>query len=111
MVSINAFKKLALSLPEAIELPHFEKTSFRINNKIFTTLDIEKQKAVLMLTKIDQSVFCAFDRTVIYPVDGYWGKQGATYFELKKTRKDMLKDALKCAYNKTVGIPPVSGGK
>lgn len=98
MVSTNAFRKLALSFADAEELPHFERASFRVNKKIFATLDKKKQLACLMLTPIDQSVFVAFDKSVIYPVPNKWGLQGATYVELKKARKDMLTDALSCAY-------------
>lgn len=29
-----AFRKIALALPEAVEAPHFERTSFRVNKKI-----------------------------------------------------------------------------
>ena len=39
MVSIDTFRKLALSFDEAVEQPHFEKPSFRVNKKIFATLD------------------------------------------------------------------------
>lgn len=46
----------------------------------------------------DQSVFCSFDSEIIYPVPGGWGKQGATFFELSKIKKSMLKDALTIAY-------------
>lgn len=53
-----------------------------------------------MLSEVDQSVFSAFDKSVIYPVPNKWGKQGATFVELEKVRKTMLKDALKRAYNK-----------
>ena len=52
-----------------------------------------------MLSPVDQSVFCAFGPSVIYPVPNKWGKQGATFVELKKVRKDMLKDALTQACN------------
>jgi hypothetical protein len=44
MVSLNDFKKLALSFEETQELPHFEKTSFRVNKKIFATLDLKKKE-------------------------------------------------------------------
>jgi predicted DNA-binding protein (MmcQ/YjbR family) len=98
MVSIENFKKLALSFDEAQELAHFEKTSFRINKKIFATLDIPKKRAVLKFTEIDQSVFGAFDKSVIYPVPGAWGKKGFTFVELQKVRTDMLKDALTVSY-------------
>ncbi len=39
MVSIEIFRKLAMSFPETTEEPHFEKTSFRIKKKIFATFD------------------------------------------------------------------------
>lgn len=98
MVSIDQFRKLALAFEQTIELPHFEKTSFRVNKKIFATLDTKTQIAFLKFTEIEQSVFCAFDKTIIYPVPGAWGKKGATYVDLKKIRKDMLIDALTVSY-------------
>jgi predicted DNA-binding protein (MmcQ/YjbR family) len=98
MVTNETFKMLALSFPETIELPHFDLTSFRVKKKIFATLSIEKQRAMLILSLVDQSVFCSFDKEIIYPVPGAWGKTGCTYFELKKIKKEMLKDALTQAY-------------
>ncbi len=102
MVDIETFRQLALSFPETLELPHFEKTSFRVNKKIFATLDAKNNLACLILTEIDQSVFSAFDKSVIYPVPNKWGKRGATFVELKFVRKSMLKDALQQAYNRVV---------
>jgi hypothetical protein len=98
MITIESFKTMALSFPGTVELPHFDLTSFRVNKKIFATLSEKHQRAMLKLPLLDQSVFCAFDAGIIYPVPGGWGKKGATYFELKKIRKPMLKDALKIAY-------------
>jgi hypothetical protein len=43
-------------------------------------------------------VFCAFDKTIIYPVPGGWGLKGATYIDLKKVNRPMLKDAMTVAY-------------
>jgi hypothetical protein len=51
------------------------------------------------LSEVDQSVFCTFDKTIIYPVDNKWGKQGWTLVDLKKVRKTKLKDILATAYN------------
>ena len=98
MITVDTFRQWALALPEAVELPHFHKTSFRVHKRIFATLDEKAKTAVLMLSPLQQSVFCAFDKTVIYPVPGAWGKQGCTVFELGKIRKTMLKDALQVAY-------------
>jgi hypothetical protein len=102
MISVEDFRKLALSFPGMEELPHFERTSFRANKKIVATLDVKNALACLMLSPTDQSVFCAFDANIIYPVPNKWGKQGASYVELKLVRKDMLKDALALAYKKAI---------
>jgi hypothetical protein len=88
MVNIESFRQLALSFSEAVELPHIEKTSFRVKKKIFATLDSAKQQGVLKLPEIDQSVFCSFDKTIIYPVNGTWGRQGWTIVELHKVKKN-----------------------
>jgi predicted DNA-binding protein (MmcQ/YjbR family) len=98
MISIATFRKLALSFPETTELPHFEKTSFRIGKKIFATLSEKDKLACLKFSEIDQSVFSAFDKTIIYPVPNKWGKQGWTYISLDKIKKEMLTDALTTAY-------------
>jgi predicted DNA-binding protein (MmcQ/YjbR family) len=57
MVSIDTFRKLALSFPEATEELHFEKTSFRVKKKIFATYDDIKKRACIKLSEIDQDVF------------------------------------------------------
>ena len=98
MVSVETFRQLALAFTEAGEQPHFEKISFRVSKKIFATLDIKNKKVVVKLSAIDQSVFCSFDKNIIYPVPGKWGLQGWTMIELKRVRKAMLKDALKTSY-------------
>jgi len=98
MVTQENYRKLALALPEVTEVPHFDKQSFRWHNKIFATLWIKEDRAMLKLSLIDQSVFCAFDSQVFYPVPNAWGKQGATFVELKLVREDMFTDALNCAY-------------
>src|SRR5690349_16020872 len=104
MVTTDQFRKLAMSFPETEELPHFHLTSFRVKKKIFTTMDEKIKRVMVKLSVTDQSVFCSFDDSVIYPVPGGWGKKGATYIELSKVRKSMLKDALTVAYCTTA--PP-----
>jgi len=99
MVSTESFRKMALSFPGAEEQPHFHLASFRVKKKIFATLWEKENRAMLKLSLISQSVFCAYDASIFFPVPGGWGRQGATFADLKKVRKDMLKDALTTAYN------------
>ncbi len=99
MVTIESFRTLALSFPDSEEKPHFELQSFRVKGKIFATLWLKENRAMLKLSLVDQSLFCSYDSTIFFPVPGGWGKKGATFVELKKVRKDMFKDALTTAYN------------
>jgi len=98
MVSIENFRSLVLSFEEAVEQPHFENTSFRVTKKIFATFDIKNRRVVVKLSAVDQSVFCLFDKSIIYTVPGKWGLQGWTMIELNKVGKNMLKDALVTSY-------------
>lgn len=98
MVSIDNLREWALSFPEVTEEPHFEKTSFRVKKKIFVTYDEIKKRACVKLSEIDQDVFSAPDRTIIFPVDNKWGKQGWTLIEMNKVRKELFIDALTTAY-------------
>ena len=98
MVSIDTVRKLALAFPETDEHPHFERKAFRVKKKIFATLSQKDMTVMVKLTPEDQSVFCAFDKTVIYPVPGGWGRMGATFVDLKKVKKAIFKDALTVAY-------------
>jgi len=88
-----------MSFPGVVEQPHFEKTSFRVNKKIFATLAEQQQTAVIKLSAKEQSVFCAFDPSVIYPVPNKWGKQGWTIINLRAIKPAMLKDAITLSYN------------
>ncbi len=98
MVTINALRKIALSFPETTEEPHFEKTSFRVKNKIFATYHQKQKRATIKLSEINQDVFSSADKSIIFPVDNKWGEQGWTFIELNKVNKDLFIDALTTAY-------------
>lgn len=102
MVSIEEFRKLAMSFPDATEEPHFEKISFRIKKKIFATFDEKNNQAVLKLNEIDQSVFCASSEKIFYEITNKWGKQGWTIVELSRVRPEMFEDALIRSYENVV---------
>jgi len=105
MVDAEIFKLMALSLPDAEELPHFEMASFRWHHKIFATLRESDMRCMIKLSLIDQDVFCAYNRDVFFTVPGTWGKQGSTFVNLNLVDPDMLYDALSCAYQSIVDKP------
>jgi predicted DNA-binding protein (MmcQ/YjbR family) len=98
MVTFDTFRKLALSLPETTEEPHFEKTSFRVKKRIFATYDEVNKRACIKLSEIDQDVFSAADKSIIFPIDNKWGQQGWTMIEMNKVGKELFVDALTTAY-------------
>lgn len=98
MVTIEQFRSWALSLPEATEEPHFEKTSFRIKKKIFATYDAVNNRACVKLSEMDQHLFSQSDETIVYPLANKWGKQGWTLVELKKVKSKDFFEILKTAY-------------
>lgn len=98
MVSIGEFRKIALSFPEATEEPHFEKTSFRVKKKIFATYDDVKKRACIKLSEIDKDVFSLSNKSIIFPLDNKWGKQGWTLIEMTTVRKESFIDAVTTAY-------------
>ena len=101
MIDLEMLRRIALSLPEATEEPHFEKTSFRVSKKIFATAVPEHGRATVKLSPADQDIFCTFDNTVIYPVPNKWGKQGWTHVNLQTVKEEMLTELLKAAYCET----------
>jgi hypothetical protein len=104
MVTIEQARKLALSLPEVEEKSHFHIPDFRVKNKIFATIHADKNYMMVSLSVIDQSVFCAIDKEVIFPVPGGWGLKGSTFINLKKVKKAILIDGLTTAWKKVA--PP-----
>ena len=46
----EALRRSALSLPEAHEAPHFERTSFRTGKKIFATMTRDGREAMVKLS-------------------------------------------------------------
>jgi hypothetical protein len=101
MVSIAVARQSALALPETEEKSHFQKPDFRVKNKVFAVLHLDTNRVVVKFNLVDQSVFCSFDETIIYPIPGGWGRQGWTFINLKKVKKSMFLDALTTAW-KTV---------
>jgi len=98
MVTIETFRKLALSFPEATEEPHFEKTSFRVQKKIFATYDDIKKRACIKLSAINQNVFSVAHKSFIFPVNNKWGLQGWTLIEMENVEEDLFMDALTAAF-------------
>ena len=99
MVSPEFLRTTALSFAETCELPHFEKTSFRVGKKIFATFDAKTNICCVKLSPTDQHVFSSYDNTLFMPLTNKWGDMGWTNIDMEKVEKEMFTDLLTLAYN------------
>lgn len=97
-MTIQEARKVAMEFPGTVELPHFEKTSFRAPKKIFMTMDESTSTAVVTLSLEEQSLFSRSPDGAISPVPNKWGAQGWTRIDLKKVKKTLFKDVVKSSW-------------
>lgn len=106
MVSIDAFRAMALDLPGAEENPHFDRTAFKVTGKrIFASLHTPGRSANIKLSPTDQNVFCTYEKGV-YAVPNKFGLQGWTTFELDTVPAELVADALRTAYADVMAPKP-----
>ena len=96
-MDLSSARDLVMALPGATEHDHFGKGAYRVLNakgkpsKIFMTLWIEEQRAVLMLTVEQQAELHARHPQVFFPVSNKWGAKGATFVELAKASEPVFR--------------------
>lgn len=98
MITFDHLRKLALSFEATTEEPHFEKTSFRVQKKIFVTYDQKNHRACVKLSLADQDVFSVADTTIIYGVPNKWGTMGWTFIEMNTVLPELFDAAITSAY-------------
>lgn len=104
MITVAAFRKMALSLPGASEAPHFELASFRAGGKIFATLSEKDARAMVKLTPEQQEMMTAAEPKVFQRIPNAWGDKGATWLHLKAADAATVESALRAALgNLTTG--------
>ncbi len=103
MISEEKFIEFALSFPGTEQVPHFERTGFKVTGKrMFATYLSKNNTANIFLTPREQGIFCKMDSGNIYPVPNKWGEKGATTFEINRVPKGIIMEALLSAYNEVV---------
>lgn len=98
-MNADDFRRLALSLPGAVESSHRGAADFRVGGRIFATLASAKQGyGNLMLTPEQQAAFVAELPEVFLPIQGGWGRMGMTHIRLDAANEDLLAGALRTAW-------------
>jgi len=101
-MTANDFRRLALALPETIESAHMDHPDFRVGGKIFATLGHPAEGwGMVKLTPEQQHYFSKDYPEVFVPVNGAWGRRGATSVNLKTASKKTLAEAMRNAWRNT----------
>lgn len=101
------FRKIALSLPRALEKPHFDRSGFRVNapkGKMFATMRADETEANVFLSVEEQEILCSSEPNIFYPVPNKWGEKGATTIRLKLADKATLHSVLSMSWRRAA--PP-----
>ena len=72
-MDLEAARRIALSLPEATEEPHFDATSFRIRGKIFATAPPHGEHINVFVDESETAASVAEDPAAFEEV--WWGKK------------------------------------
>lgn len=108
----EAFRKLALSLPGAVEGEHMGHPDFRVGGKIFASLNADEDTGMVKLSLDDQETMVTGAPETFTACNGAWGKIGATYVRLAEASRDDVKGALTAAWRIIVAEqPPKRGGQ
>jgi predicted DNA-binding protein (MmcQ/YjbR family) len=96
MLTRDDIRRIALSMPEAYEEPHFHTAPFRVANKIFCTLHNPEARIMLKLDPEDQANLS--DGVAIEPVPGSWGRKGSTFVWFEKLEPERLPELTRMAW-------------
>jgi hypothetical protein len=96
-VKLTDARRIAMSLPEVTEEPHFESTSFRVKGKIFATAPPGGEYLHIFVADEDRELPLLMDPGVIEKL--WWGgKVRGLRVTLRSAKKPMVAGLLKKAW-------------
>lgn len=98
MIDEKTVRRLALSLPEAVELPHWGHPSFRVGKRIFATLGEYEGQAVLKIPVDEQEILLEAMPGAF--VVNSWSKQGWLGVRLESIEADVFEKLLEDAWRR-----------
>lgn len=97
------FRKIAISLPDAVESSHVGHPDFRVgaHGRIFATLGYRDDGfGVLMLTPDRQEELTGRYPEMFAPAKGAWGRRGSTQVLLGAANREVVERAMQDAWRK-----------
>lgn len=96
-----AFRKLALSMPDAVELPHFQRTSFRVGKKIFATMTADGREAMVPVRPLVRCFELLESNPEVFFSHGGWTERnGSVGIRLAKVNAKLIADLVRDAWQR-----------
>ena len=96
----KAFRALALSLPEAHEEPHFERTSFRVGKKIFATMTAEGTEVMVRVAPQERVEELLRDAKAFFSYGGWTERGGAVGVRLARVDRRLIQELVTEAWRR-----------
>jgi hypothetical protein len=97
-MTIDDFRRIALSMPGAEERSHMGHPDFRVKGKIFATLGYpDKAWAMVKLNPEQQHDFLHTHPDSFAAIKGGWGRNGATSVQLDRADPAAVEQAMRAA--------------
>ena len=98
-MTTDAFRRVALALPGAVESAHMNHPDFRVANRIFATLGYpDAAWGMVKLPPEQQQQLIETMPEAFAPAAGAWGRQGSTLVRLAKAKPQVMSHALEMAW-------------
>jgi hypothetical protein len=106
MLTVDGYRRIALGLDGVIEKSHMGHPDFRVNGRIFATIQTDERGA-LMLRPDQQRMFIRDHPDMFVPESGAWGLQGSTRVIFAAADEDVVGEAMTLAWqNRVQAAPP-----
>ena len=100
-MTTNDFRRIALSMPKAVESSHMAHPDFRLVGKIFATLGYpDKDHGIVVLPPEEQTRLVQTYPKVFSRAEGAWGLRGCTCVRLEPADSKVLRAAVTIAWRR-----------
>jgi hypothetical protein len=106
MLTPEAFRKLVLALPDAVEDSHMGHPDFRIGGRIFASIYQDLERGMVKLAPAEQRAFVQKHPDQFAPASGAWGRAGCTEVRFAEASPATVRAALTAAWENVVHAPP-----
>lgn len=99
------FRRLALSMPDAVEGAHQQHPDFRVQGRVFATLHQDGATGMVKLSPTRQQALVRAHPRDFVPANGAWGRAGCTNVNLATVDRDVLAEAMTDAWQLAMAQP------